>query len=354
MPPEGGTPVLWRKTAFGVVYLLEWSSGGTAEHRRACLLRDTIPGVSQMKYYLTALVVLALLAGSNHIVSAQTQNLAPPAAAKPSGNADNPVLNEIHFRGQNLSEAVEYLRKSCPHFQAVVVSDGEHNTSEVGLPDIDLKNIDLNQLIEVLKQTVPQLAIDRVAGDSGTVFLFRLSTPAAVGSGATGGRGLGPAIGVPSGYVPSVGAAAPPPPSVQVYRLGPLLPPGEADEKKALNDILTLVQAALEAHGSANKALMKVHEATQTLIFRGNAEQTEVVQAALKALEPTSAESERAKLQERVQADRDRMQVRLAQLEDRLKEAEVENAQGRKRISEQTTELEILRARLAAQGDKKQ
>jgi hypothetical protein len=295
-----------------------------------------------MKYFLPALLAFALSAGSDCIVLAQNTPLAPatPTPAKPAG-AENPVLNEIHFHGQSLGEAVDYLKKSCPGFQAVVVGDGQ----QVGLPDIDLKNINRNQFIEVLKQTVPQLAIDRVDGDSGTVFLFRFST-AAGGGGAPAGPAMAALVAAPS---PS------PPPTVQVYRLGPLLhSANDADRKKALNDILTLVQAALEAHGSANQALMKVHEATETLIFRGNADQTEVVQGALKALEPTTTENERAKLHEQMAAERDRMQVRLAQLDDRLKEAEMEAIEARKHISQQTTEIEVLKARLAAKGEKPQ
>jgi hypothetical protein len=329
-----------------------------------------------MKYHVPAILVFALLAGSNRIVSAQSQynTPMPPTAAKPSGNTDSPMLKEVQFHGQNLSEAVESLRKTCPHFQAVVVGDEQHPASEVRLPDIDLKNIDLNQLIEVLKQTVPQLTIDRVAGDSGTVYLFRVS-PQGAGGGAMGGGlsftspamamaanpnapGVASGVQTATGYTSAaVGAvpSAPPQPSVQIYRLGPLLPAaGEADRKKALNDILALVQAALEAQGSANQALMKVHEATETLIFRGNQEQLEVVQIALKALVPTSVESERTKLRDQLVAERGRIQDKIEQLEMRLKEAGAEAADARKRISEQATEIEVLKSRLAAKSEKSQ
>ncbi len=119
-----------------------------------------------------------------------------------------------------------------------------------------------------------------------------------------------------------------------------------------MNNILSLVQAALEAQGSTTNVLMKVHEATETLIFRGNLEQTEAVQQVLAALEPTKMEAERAKLRDQMAADRNRSQDDLARLHGRLAETESEYAAARKRLSEQVTEIETLKARLAARGEK--
>ena len=204
-----------------------------------------------------------------------------------------------------------------------MVPDPECADPDPTLPDIELKNIDLNQFLDVLSQALPQLSVDGVQGEKGPVCLMK--------------------IGAQAGAQP---------PRLQVYRLTPLIP-DTADRKAYLNDILSLVQAALEAQGSASNVLMKVHEQTGTLIFRGNAAQTDVVEHALKALEPTNTESQRAKLQLQYQAERERTQVRVAQLEDRLKEAEMEAAVARKQVREQTSEIEVLKARLAAQGDKK-
>ena len=253
------------------------------------------------------------------------------------------------------SDAVAgFLKDAVPGFQAVVIPDPQSSEPNPALPDMDLKNVTLAQFLELLKHTLPQVDIDLVPGEKGDIWLFKVNAPAGTG-GMGGGMGMGGMMsvpGVPGRHVASAAPAEAVGPRLEVYRLSPLIPAG-ADRTKSLNDILSLVQAALEAQGSANNALMKVHEATGTLIFRGNAAQIDVVQRALQALEPTSAESERAKLQEHMQTDRERMQVRVVQLDDRLKEAEAEAGAARKRISEQATEIEVLKARLAAQGDKK-
>jgi hypothetical protein len=277
-----------------------------------------------MKCHVSALALLLLLTGPTALLSQERPRpTPPPAVAATPPTDDNPTLKQISFHGTRLSEAISYLRDSCPRFKVVVVPDPQCADPDPALPDIELKNVDLNQFLDVLKQSLPQLSIDGVEGQKGPVCLLKI--------GAQAGTS---------------------PPELQVFRLSPLIPAG-ADRKAYLNDILSLVQAALEAQGSASNVLMKVHEGTGTLIFRGNAVQTEVLIRALKALEPTWGESERAKLQEHAQANLDRMQARVAQLEERLKEAEMEAAVARKQVREQMNDLEMLKARLAAQGDKK-
>ncbi len=277
-----------------------------------------------MKYHLPALALLTLLAGPTSVFAAEPLRPAPAPVGRAPAMEDNPTIKAVNFRGVRLSEAVTFLKDSCPRFKAVVVADPQCPDPDPVLPDIELKNIELEQFLQLLEKTLPQLAYERIDGPQGAVCLIKLAAPA--------------------------GAQ---PPRLQVYRLSPLIPAGAADRKASLNDILSLVQAALEAQGSASNVLMKVHEGTGTLIFRGNAAQTEVVERALKALEPTTAESERVKVQEQMQAERDRSQGRLAQLEERLEEAKMESIDARKRVSQQMTEIEALKARLAAQGDKK-
>jgi hypothetical protein len=275
-----------------------------------------------MRYCVPAFVVLALLAGPKSLFSADKAKETPKPAPLPA-LSDNPVLKEVKFHNAPLSEVVGYLRQSFPRFKAVVVPDPQCSDPDPALPNIELKDIDLQQFLEVLKQTLPQLTIEGIDGEIGPVCLFKVAAP----EGAQ-------------------------PPRLEVYRLSPLIPAGQSDRTKALNDILSLVQAALEAQGSASNVLMKVHEATGTLIFRGNPTQIEVVQRALKALEPTAEESQRAKLHAQIQADRERKEDRSAQLEKRLREAEDEAGEARKRISAQATEIETLKARLAARSDK--
>ena len=277
-----------------------------------------------MRYSAPLFALFALLASPRLLFSADNANgLLPPAAAAATPvTDDNPTLKEVSFKGVRLNDAVSYLRQTCPRFKVVVVPDPQCADPDPVLPDINLKNVDLQQFLEVLKQTLPQLSIEGVEGQQGPVCLLKVA------------RFLGRNCH-----------------SCRFTDLARSFPPA-ADRKAYLNDILSLVQAALEAQGSASNVLMKVHEGTGTLIFRGNAAKTEVVERALKALAPTTAESERAKYQEQMQANRDRMGERSAQLEIRLREAEAESNDARKRISEQTTEIEVLKARLAGRATK--
>ena len=275
-----------------------------------------------MKTHVPALALLLLLTGPTVLLSQEKpKESPPPAVAATPPTDDNPPLKQISFHGTRLSEAISYLRDACPRFKVVVVPDPQCADPDPTLPDIELKNIDLNQFLDVLSQSLPQLSVDGVQGEKGPVCLMK--------------------IGAQAGAQP---------PRLQVYRLTPLIPES-ADRKTYLNDILSLVQAALEAQGSANNVLMKVHEQTGTLIFRGNAAQTDVVEHALKALEPTNSESQRAKLQLQYQAERERMQAKVDQLEERLKEAEMVAAVARKQAREQMNEIENLRARLKVQDD---
>ncbi len=104
-----------------------------------------------MKNFVPAFVLLALLAGPKTLFSAEKQKQSPhrPAAA---GESDNPVLKEVDFHGVPLSEVVAFLRKSLPGFQAVVVPDPQCADPNPPLPDIELKNVDLQQFLEVLKK----------------------------------------------------------------------------------------------------------------------------------------------------------------------------------------------------------
>jgi predicted RNase H-like nuclease (RuvC/YqgF family) len=139
---------------------------------------------------------------------------------------------------------------------------------------------------------------------------------------------------------------------LQIYRLSSLESANAAERKAKLNDVLSLVQAALEAQGSGNNMLMKVHEATGTLIYRGNAAQIEVVQRALKALEPTADERENFthRLRKVEEDYRDEYRSMVSKMTRQLEELEHENSELRKLLKKQSAEMEDLKAHLAPQG----
>src|SRR5258708_5010020 len=117
-----------------------------------------------MKFFVPLFVVLALLAGPNPLFSAEKPNKAPPAVAKGSDKLGNPVLKEVHFHGERLGEATKLLRELVPGFQAVVVPDPQSSDPDPALPDMDLKNVTLEQFLELLKRTLPQVDVEPVPG----------------------------------------------------------------------------------------------------------------------------------------------------------------------------------------------
>lgn len=294
-----------------------------------------------MKYFFPALVMLALLAGPDRLFSAEKPNQTSSPAAKGVDKSREPVLKDFSFHDIRLRDAADYLRDAAPGFQAVVVADPQCPDPNPVLPEMALKNVELQQLLAVFTKAIPQLTIEAIRGEKGSVYVFKLAAPESVGGlgGGMGGMGM-----------PGRGGAQTP--RFDAYRLSPLIPAGASDRTKALNNILSFLQAALETHGSMSGVVMKVHEPTETLIFRGNQDQTEAVEKALKALEPTQGESERTKMQDRFNSDRERLQSRIAELERRLGEAHDDAALFRKQISQQASEIETLKARLAARSEK--
>jgi chromosome segregation ATPase len=100
--------------------------------------------------------------------------------------------------------------------------------------------------------------------------------------------------------------------------------------------------------------MMKLHAPTETLIFSGNRPQLEAVTTALKALEPTGDEVTHSKQMEQAENDRNRMAMEMARLQEALARTRSEAADARQRANQQTEEIEKLRARLHALGDKSQ
>ena len=297
-----------------------------------------------MRCFAPAFVALALLAGPTILFSAEKAK-ETPKPAPPAADRGNPVLKEVKFHGARLSDVIAYLRQSCPRFKVVLVPDPQCPDPDPALPDIELKNVELNAFLEVLTKMLPQLTLDAVDSGYGEVDLLKLAAP----PGGTGKGVMGGGMGGMGGGMEL--------PRTQVYRLSHLIRAdagSQGTRAAAMNDILSLVQAAVEAAGSSKDVLMKVHEATETLIFRGSPTQIEVVERALKALEPTNGEKDLAKLREQMQAEHDRSEERMGRLTERLNTAEKEAAAYRHEMGLQEANIETLKARLVqAQGEKK-
>jgi len=186
-------------------------------------------------------------------------------------SADLQLVKQIEFTNTTLRDAIKLLQKECPGFQAVVVPDPRYPDFVPVLPNLRLKNLPLGQVMEVIKRLDPdQLRVDSVYYVESSVWIFRIRRMNEV-------RKPGPPVAVR------------PPVEVEVFRLGPLVPKNATDRSKALNDILSLLQAVVDASGPSN-LMMKVHAPTETLIVRGNSLEVDMIRRALATLQQTQAE----------------------------------------------------------------
>ena len=268
---------------------------------------------------------LALLLAMLLCVAASILNAADEPAPKPQPlTADEigaQVLKQVEFKGTHLSTAIQYLRTECPGFQAVVLSDADCTDPDPILPDMSLKNVAADQVLDVIQRACRGLEVAK--NDSGPslslpVWMFRLGGPE--------------------------GSAAP---TVNVFRLKHLIV-GDTPAARAetLKDILSLIEAAHEATGSKESLKMRLHEATATLIFKGSPAQIEVVNRALKALESAPSEVEHSRQLAEAEIERNEHKAEITQLKKSLLRAEDEAAYLRKGLNEQIEQNEHIKARL--------
>jgi len=250
----------------------------------------------------------------------------PPTAqspSRPSSSVGDHLVKELAFNQTPLDDVLRSLESECPGFQAVIVHDPRFPDFNP-VVDMSLKNLPLSQILEVIGKSLPELRVDKVSSNKGDVWIFRIQRSN---------------YGQPTSNVTAQ-------PTVMVYRLTPLIRANAADRSKALNDILSLVQAALEAMGSNQPSLMKVHAATETLIFRGFPNQLEAVNRTLRALEPTPDETARSRELDQARNKTTSLYGEMDQLQRSLEQARKEAADARQRMLQQTEEIEKLQARL--------
>jgi hypothetical protein len=119
--------------------------------------------------------------------------------------------------------------------------------------------------------------------------------------------------------------------SVKVYQLGDIVKyqalgkQGTGDHaQEAMDDVLSLLQAALDQMGGKTQATMKVHRQTLALIFKGTRDQAELMDQTLATIRSMNGEMENNSLQmvEKATAD--------------LQEAESQNTALREELNERS------------------
>jgi hypothetical protein len=204
------------------------------------------------------------------------------------------------FDNLPLAEVLKIVHEKMPEFNSVVVRAPGARDDYPVIPQMSVKNVTIGQFLEFVKASYPGVDVKRIDGAAGPLYVVQitggpLDQP---NFGGFPGGGFGGGV-VPGGMAGLPGAAGPPPgppPNVvQVYRLNDIvasLAAGKEGDPRELNraglaDILSLVQIALEESGEKETVILKVHEQTQTLLFKGSPFKQAVLEQVLNTLRPS-------------------------------------------------------------------
>jgi hypothetical protein len=218
----------------------------------------------KLTHYLTITLVITVLCSA-----AWSQTTTRPTTTESFG-----TLPELKFDNVSLDDVLTFLADVDGKFAPQLVRDP-------GVPadyptiTFHAKNITIPQFLEFLQRAYG-IESTKIPGPAGSVYLVTVAFNERVDHYLKSGSQTRSGSGV---HVYSI--------SDVVQRVLSLKPGGGSDAertKQALNDVMTLVQAGLEQTPQGNRAILKVHEGTQTLLFKGTAEQEQLVSNVLSTL----------------------------------------------------------------------
>ena len=243
---------------------------------------------------LPLLVVLAAAIAADVPAFAQQEAPAQTAPEKkaPAGlPKGGKLIPKLEIEGIPLSEVLNYLRDADPDFQAVVSGPGAEGGGPI-IQELRLKNVSAASVVQLLGATYPQIRVNALEGDESVIWTIRVDhpeMPVGEGGGFHDGALPDPAMmGMPGGPAPAAQ------PVTTVHRLREIIDDlardsagAPEDRKKAREAVLSLVQATIETQGGGKTpATIKLHEATETLVFKGTSLQASFVEQALGSLRP--------------------------------------------------------------------
>lgn len=271
----------------------------------------------------------------------QEAQTAPPAL-------ESQVIAQFKSGPVTLDDLLTYLKDTVPGFNSVVIRSTGIPNDYPTLPDLSLKNVTVGQVLELLRTSYPGVSIHRIDGKGPSgVPLYAVRIEMSGGPGMIGGYGM------PPGIFPA--PTEPPKPLVKVYRLNEIIANlnGGSDAKKSMDDVLSLVQAALDETGdSQEKVVLKVHQQTQTLVFKGSPEKMAVLEQALDALRPKECE-QIAKMEGQVENVKQQYQ-NLAEQSDRQQQLLRNDLAERQALEEQVLAMkaELTQAQIELKATK--
>ena len=258
---------------------------------------------------LLSLLALPSIALKSSAADAPTP--APAVVQKPASPpafTDDPIVPEINFNNATLEDAISSLSDQYPKFKVAILRD-PNVQPEFPTVNLKLKGVSLSQFMGLIQTANPTVETKEIDGPGGKIICL-LVHAAPDGHGAVmAGGGAGGGSG--GGIAPNAAIA----PVVRVYRLSAILglpSSGKTDptaKKEAMNQALSLIKVALEQVGG-EPPVLRIHEETQTLIFKGMPAQEVMLQNVMEALKPQTmilAEQEKTHLDIALNEQKNRM-----------------------------------------------
>lgn len=233
-----------------------------------------------MTTVLSLVIFLAVSAIHGQPAPAHAEEMAPAPAAPTTAPIENTLMPIGTIgSGMPLEDVLHVISDQVPGFNSVIQREGQTDSGYPTLPAMRLKNVSIGQFLKFIQMSYPA-RVERIDGPAGPLYLIQVSQPTTPQTAQ---------IGMPP---PGFPGGPPPANEVKVYRLTAIIDSltngdNSADaQKKAMNNVLSLIQAALDQANGKGETVLKVHDPTQTLVFKGSLEKMTVLEQVLQTLEP--------------------------------------------------------------------
>jgi hypothetical protein len=213
----------------------------------------------------------------------------PPPPLGSSSGEDAPMPMDRIEKPTLLDKQIEAIRAAVPGFNGVIVRSPGVEPNYPMLPPMTLRNVTIGQFMRFVQAAFPSVEVSRIEGPNGTVYAIRIRRDedaerrARIAEQANRVRlfRLTEIVRAMAAQPPAEGAdkGKPDKPDKPVK-------PEEERIKDATAHVLSLLQIAIEQTDTGAPYTLKIHEPTLTLLFKGSAEQNEVLEDALATLDP--------------------------------------------------------------------
>lgn len=244
-----------------------------------------------------------------------------PATSPAAANAWEKNLPELRFDNVSFDDVASFL-SDVTGINIVVL---RASNVPPGQPMVTcrLKNVTVDQFTEFL-QAAYGVATSKIDGPAGPITMMKVELSDAVLASMNQGGGPRATVDV-----------------VNLRSVIGELQTGNKDRKSAINDVMSLIQTTMGQIGGTQPSL-KVHEATESLVFKGTNEQRLVLQSLIATLQP-SADAQRRILEDQLRDRENASQIDLAKMKVENNALERQNEQLEKEVAQLRQQLNTNR-----------